>query len=84
MFGERKRPITFQASDAAEEEKKNLLKAAKATFADVILEGKSYFLQCNSTEWGGLIDISGFVEDHATVYLCSSDVGESSKQVCKF
>ena len=80
VFGERKRPVTFQASDA-DEERKSLLKAAKAAFADVLIEDRSYFLQYNSAEWGGLIDISGFVEDHATVHLCYSD-GESSKQVC--
>ena len=64
-------------------ERKNLLTAATATFSDLLLEGKSYYLQQESAEWGKVIDVNGFVEDHSTVHLCCSDadLGEPSKMV---
>ena len=76
VFKERRRPVTYRTSNQAQIEKKHLLDAVSVTFADVLSSGegtsdtKSYFLQTESTEWGGMIDVTGFVEDHATVHLC--------------
>ena len=77
VFRERRRPVTFNASADEKTEKKNLFDAVKASFSDVLSSGEgtsnpgSYFLQTESSEWGP-IDITGFVEDRATVHLCYS------------
>ena len=90
VFGERKRPVVFQGSCTnAAEDRKNLMKAIMASFSDVLVEtSRSYFLQRESAEWGGLIDLSGLVEDRSTVHLCyttsaSVEAGESSSEVCE-
>ena len=62
--------------------------AMKVCFSDIInaREGpntaKEYFLQQESSEWGGLIDITGFIEDKEVVHLCHSSHGTASSQVC--
>ena len=63
-------------------EKNNLLDAVKTSFSDVLSSGEgtsnsgSYFLQTESSEWGR-IDITGCVEDRATIHLCySTNVSE--------
>ena len=77
VFRERRRPVTFSASTDEKTEKKNLLDAVKASFSDVLSSGEgtsnpgSYFLQTESSEWGP-IDITGFVEDRATIHRCYS------------
>ena len=75
VYGERKRPVTFEGSTDPVKDRKNLYEAVMATFSDV-LEGSSsqtsYFLQQESAEWGGLIDLSGYVEDRTTVHFCSA------------
>ena len=77
VFKERRRPVTFITSADKNVEWKNLLDAVRASFADVLSCGegtsdaKSHFLQTESSEWGR-IDLTGCVEDRATVYLCYS------------
>ncbi len=75
VYGERKRPVTFLGSTDPLKDRKNLFEAVVACFSDV-MEGSSsqtsFFLQQESVEWGGLIDISGYVEDRTTVHLCST------------
>lgn len=88
LFGERRRPVSFESGSTAKEESERLLEAVKVCFSDIISarEGPStakeseYFLQKESSEWGGLIDITGFVEDKEVVYLCHSRTANS--QVC--
>ena len=77
VFKERRRPVTFIPSSDTNIERKNLLDAVRASFADVLSSGestndtKSYFLQIENSEWGR-IDLTGCVEDRATIYLCYS------------
>ena len=58
--------------------KKNLLDAVRVSFADVLLCGEGPVLQyltfflTEISEWDGMIDLTGCVENHATVYLCYS------------
>ena len=83
VFMNRRRPVCFQGSEDPKTEKQNLLDAVKTTFSDVISSGEGtsgagvggYFLQTESEEWGGLVDVTGQVQDRATVLLqsCSSD-----------
>jgi hypothetical protein len=60
-----------------------LLAAVETSFADVLSSGEgtsnstSYFLQTESSEWGR-IDLTGGVQDRATVYLCCSAAGASA------
>ena len=76
VFKGRRRLVTYRTSNQVQIEKKHLLDAVSVTFADVLSSGegtsdtKSYFLQTESTEWGGMINVTGFVEDRATVHLC--------------
>ena len=74
VFGERKRPVTFKGSTDPVKDRKNLLEAVLLCYSDV-LQGSEvghYFLQQESVEWGGWIDLSGIVQDRSTVRLCSS------------
>ena len=88
VFGERRRPVSFESGSTAKEELERLLEAVKVCFSDIISarEGPStakepeFFLQKQSSEWGGLIDITGFVEDKEVVHLCHSRTANS--QVC--
>ena len=81
VYSGRKRPIVFEGSSDPTKDRKNLLEAAILDFADILPESSTssgdYFLQQESSEWGGLIDLSGFVKDRTTVYLCCSE-GEVS------
>ena len=84
VFRERRRPVTFVTNSDKKIERKNLLDAVETSFADVLSCGegtsdsKSYFLQADDSEWGR-IDLTGGVEDQATVYLCcSTGVSRSS------
>ena len=76
VFKERRRPVTFRTSNDAQVERKHLLEAVRVSFADVISSGEgtsassSYFLQTESPEWGGMVDVTGCVEDRAIVHLC--------------
>lgn len=75
VFGERKRPIIYDSADDWEQEKDNLMRSIKATFSDLLGETEtleSYFLQQESAEWGGLIDVHKKLKDHDTVHLCFS------------
>ena len=86
VFMDRRRPVTFITSPDANVERKNLFYAVRESFADVLSYGedhsaKSYFLQTESTEWGR-IDLTGCVEDRATVYLCYSAGVSSNFVVC--
>ena len=79
VFKDRRRPVTFIQDKEPELERRNLLEAVKVSFSD-LLEGPSsscptYFLQRESKEWGGLIDLTGYVEDRGTVHLCLSAQG---------
>ena len=68
------RPLKFKASEDPTEEAKIVLDTAMACFSDVLdsSSDSSFYLQQESVEWGGLIDISGNIEDHSTVHLrCS-------------
>jgi len=49
------------------------------TYKDSSTSSKEYFLQQESSEWGGLIDITGFVKDKETIKLCYSS---NSKEAC--
>ena len=78
VFKNRRRPICFEGSVNPLTEKKNLLDAVQRSFADVITSGEGtsrsacssgYFLQTESSEWGGLVDVTGHVQDRATVIL---------------
>ena len=86
VFKER-RPVTFITSSDTYVERKNLLNAVGASFADVLScgEGTSdanlYFLQTESLEWGR-IDLTGCVEDRATIYLCYSAGVSDNFVVC--
>ena len=79
IFEERKRPVVYDASTDEHDEKNNLMKAIMTTFSDVLQEtestSRSYFLQQESEEWGGLIEVCNKLDDHATVYLCYSSTG---------
>ena len=72
-----RRPVTFVTNSNKKIERKNLLDAVETSFADVLSCGegtsnsKSYFLQTDDSEWGQ-IDLTGGVEDRATIYLCCS------------
>ena len=77
VFKDRRRPITFKASGDAQTERQNLLDAVRVTFSDVLSCGEgssasSYFLQTESSEWGGMIDLLEHIEDRGTVYVCHS------------
>jgi len=86
IFGERQRPVRFECGCTAKEELENLFEAVKVCFSDVIStsEGsstiKEYFLQRESSDWGGMIDITGFVMDKEVVHLCCSKT--ASSEVC--
>ena len=61
IFMERRRPVTFQASDDSEQENRNLLELVEHSFSDVLSagEGSSFgtgtcFLQKERTSWTGL------------------------------
>ena len=88
IFGERRRPVTFECGCTAKEELQNLFQAVTVCFSDVISasEGssttKQYFLQQESSDWGGtMIDITGFVTDKAVVHLCCAKTASSEVRV---
>ena len=87
VFKERRRPVTFITSSDKNVERKNLLDAVRASFADVLFCGegtsdtRSYFFQTESSEWGR-IDLTGCEEDRATIYLCYSADVSTCKQLC--
>ena len=73
VFGDRRRPVTFNSSNIdgdqgnrAKEEYEWLLRAVESTFEDVLYaeEGSStsntgsFYLQIESHEWGGMIDVT--------------------------
>ena len=86
VFGDRRRPVTFNCStdgsqgDRAKEEYEWLVRAVESTFEDVLYaeEGSStsntgsFYLQVESREWGGMIDVTPctIVPDHEVVFLC--------------
>lgn len=86
VFGDRRRPVTFTCSsngkssqDCAKEEYEWLVRAVESTFEDVLNaeEGSStsstgsFYLQIESLEWGGMIDVTPctVVPDHEVVFL---------------
>ena len=75
VFNSRRRPVKFSSSTDPSEENKNLKDAVREAFKDVLEadEGSSgstaWYLQCDSREWGGLVDVCGSIEDRSTVYL---------------
>lgn len=77
VYQERRRPVTFTGNTDPVKDRKSLFDAVIGSFSDVLEstsnEAVSYFLQQESAEWGGLIDISGYIEDRTTVHLfCSA------------
>jgi len=80
VFKDRRRPVVFNCGLNMKEEHENLLSAVKACFEEVIVlnEGSSssgdYYLQKESKEWGGLIDVTGYVQDKEIVHLCCSSL----------
>ena len=64
--------MEYKASSDWKDEKDNLMEAIRAAFSDIDLEmsSGSYFLQQESAEWGGLIDVCEKLNDHVTVHLC--------------
>ena len=74
-----RRPIKFKISNNPSEDKSSLLHAVQVAFSDVFPdlaagEGtssgpSSYFFQTESKEWGGLVDVTGEVQDRSTIFI---------------
>ena len=89
VFKDRRRPVTFVADKEPQRERNNLLEAVKMSFSDLLSCGEgtstspaSYFLQCESSEWG-IIELRRSVLDHETIHLCLS-TGESVSEARVF
>lgn len=75
----RRRPITYVGSHTSvEEDRKSLKKEIESVFFDFLLipseqssegEIREYFIERESKEWGGLIDLTGFVQDKDILHL---------------
>ena len=74
VFNNRRRPIKFFSTDPSEDSK-NLMDAVREAFKDVLeldegsSQSNSWYLQLESQEWGGLVDVCGSIENRCTVYL---------------
>jgi RNase P/RNase MRP subunit POP5 len=71
FYKDRRRPVTFESVSDTSLEKGKLYEAVKEAFLDVLppLEDQvAVFLQIESKEWG-LVDVTGSVPDHSTIYL---------------
>ena len=83
----RKRPVTFLGSyDSIEEDRKRLKKEIESVFSDLLKppsgeegEVRGYFIEKESKEWGGLIDLTGFVQDKDILHLNWSEAHMNSK-----
>ena len=89
IFGDRRRPVIINCSNREDvearvkEEYQRLMEAVKSEFEDVLnaeegsstSESGSFYLQVESSEWGGMIDItsSTVIPDHAVVFLYRED-----------
>ena len=74
----RRRPVTFSGSiNTIEEDRMNLKKEIESAFKDVLQtdEGqiRDYYIERESKEWGGLIDLTGFVQDKEILHLNYSE-----------
>ena len=75
VFNSRRRPVKFFSTNRSEDSK-NLMDAVLEAFKDVLesdegsaLQSNSWYLQPESKEWGGLVDVCDGIENHCTVYL---------------
>ena len=83
IFDSRRRPVKFVCYRANPYETyQSLFNAVEKAFCDVLAaeEGSStseggFFLQVESKEWGGMIDVTAEtrVDDHSTVFLCKTN-----------
>ena len=80
VLGDRRRVVCFRSDVGNDVEKVKL--AITECFSDVLQSNVLFFLQTESTEWGGLIDVtSGAVNDHSTIYI---SVENHSKDVVSY
>lgn len=62
------------------EEHENVLQVVKSCFEEVIALNKGasstcdYYLQRESKEWGGLIDVTGYIQDKEIIHLCCASL----------
>ena len=83
----RKRPVTFLGSNNVEEDRKYLKKEIESVFSDLLRpsgeegEVKDYFIEKESKEWGGLIDLTGFVQDKDILHLNWSEGSKDPSEV---
>ena len=82
VFGDRRRPITFEPCENEKEERARLIEAVKTAFSDLLgpqspsedskqdaLPG--LYLSRESEKWGGqLVEVLGSVEDGTVLQLC--------------
>ena len=85
VFRNRRRPVTFASGKTPKEEHQNLFEAVVRDFYDVLEsnEGSSsmgnYYLQRESKEWGGCIDVTGSVQERDVIHLCVSSSAAASE-----
>ena len=80
IFKDRRRPVKFKYSENPLENYQSLICAVEKVFYDVLTaeEGSSssetggFYLQTESNEWGGKIDVTAEtpVEDRSILFLC--------------
>lgn len=87
----RRRPVTFLGSHTnVEEDRKSLKLEIESVFSDLLLrnaeqpeqgetEIREYFIERESQEWGGLIDLTGLVQDRDILHLKWSESPLKSK-----
>ena len=76
VFWDKRRPIKFNVSEDPSEDKSNLIHAVQVAFSDIFPslaadEGASSVpsIQTESKEWGGLMDVTGEVQDRSTIFI---------------
>lgn len=84
LLKERRRPVQFKCGLSAKAEYENLLQAVKMCFEVTALnKGVSstcdYYLQQETKEWRGLIDVTGYIQDKEIVHLCCSSLSTVSE-----
>jgi len=70
--------LTFSGSNnTIEEDRMNLKKEIESAFKDVLQTGdgqiQDYYIERESKEWGGLIDLTGIVQDKEILHLNYSE-----------
>ena len=71
VFRNRRQPITFTSGKTPKEEHQNLFESNEgpSSMGDY---SRDYYLQRESKEWGGCIDVTGYVEEKDVIHLCVS------------